>query len=114
MLVGRVMAMGVGFLTQVIVVRHLAKSDYGAFAYGVSAALLLQSVLALGADRIDTRFLAQYEHQRDHARLLGVIVFEAATVLALGTAASPRYGCFASRSKARRGCERGDRAYSLP
>jgi O-antigen/teichoic acid export membrane protein len=87
MLVGRVMAMGVGFLTQVIVVRHLAKSGYGAFAYGVSAALLLQSVLALGADRTDTRFLAQYEHQRDHARLLGVIVFEAATVLVLGTAA---------------------------
>jgi O-antigen/teichoic acid export membrane protein len=87
MLVGRVMAMGVGFLTQVIIVRHLAKSGYGAFAYGVSAALLLQSVLALGADRTDTRFLAQYEHQRDHARLLGVIVFEATTVLVLGTAA---------------------------
>lgn len=87
MLVGRVMAMGVGFLTQVIVVRHLAKSEYGAFAYALSGALLLQSVLALGTDRTDTRFLAQYEHQRDHARLLGVIVFEAATVLVLGTAA---------------------------
>jgi O-antigen/teichoic acid export membrane protein len=87
MLVGRVMALGVGFLTQIIVVRHLAKSDYGAFAYALSAALLLQSVLALGADRTDTRFLAHYEHQRDHARLLGVIVFEAATVLVLGTAA---------------------------
>ena len=87
MLVGRVMAMSVGFLTQVIVVRHLLKSDYGAFAYALSAALLLQSVLALGADRADTRFLALYEHQRDHARLLGVIVFEAATILALGTAA---------------------------
>lgn len=87
MLVGRVMAISVGFLTQVIVVRHLVKSDYGAFAYALSAALLLQSVLALGADRTDTRFLALYEHQRDHARLLGVIVFEAATILALGTAA---------------------------
>jgi O-antigen/teichoic acid export membrane protein len=87
MLVGRVMAMGVGFLTQVIVVRHLAKSDYGGFAYALAAALLLQSVLALGADRTDTRFLAKYEHERDHARLLGVIVFEAATVLVLGTAA---------------------------
>jgi O-antigen/teichoic acid export membrane protein len=87
MLLGRVMAMGVGFLTQVLIVRYLAKNDYGVFAYALSAALLLQSVLALGTDRADTRFLARYEHQRDHARLLGVIVFEAATVLVLGTAA---------------------------
>jgi O-antigen/teichoic acid export membrane protein len=87
MLVGRALAIGVAFATQVIVVRHLAKSDYGAFAYALSAALLLQSVLPLGLDRSDTRFLAQYEHRRDHARLLGVIILEAATVLVLGTVA---------------------------
>ncbi|MDQ3865296.1 MAG: oligosaccharide flippase family protein [Actinomycetota bacterium] len=84
MLIGRVLAMAVAFLTQIIVVRHLTKSDYGVFAYAFSAALLLQSVLALGVDRADTRFLAEYEHRRDHARLLGVIVLEAAVVLVLG------------------------------
>jgi hypothetical protein len=33
MLAGRVAALGVAFVTQVIVVRHLSKGDYGAFAY---------------------------------------------------------------------------------
>jgi O-antigen/teichoic acid export membrane protein len=87
MLVGRALAMGVGFVTQVIVVRQLSKAGYGSFAYALSAALLLQSVLALGIDRADTRFLAHYEHRRDHARLLGVIVFEATTILVLGSIA---------------------------
>jgi O-antigen/teichoic acid export membrane protein len=84
MLAGRAMAMGVAFLTQVLVVRHLSKDDFGTFAFGLSAALLLQSLIPLGLDRADTRFLALYEHRHDHARLLGVIVFEAAVAVVLG------------------------------
>jgi O-antigen/teichoic acid export membrane protein len=84
MLAGRGLAMGVGFVTQVLVVRHLSKDDFGTFAFGLSAALLLQSIVPLGLDRADTRFLALYEHRRDHARLLGVIVFEAAVAVVLG------------------------------
>src|SRR4051794_38913531 len=84
MLAGRAMAMGVAFLTQVLVVRNLSKDDFGVFAFGMSAALLLQSLIPLGLDRADTRFLALYEHRHDHARLLGVIVFEAAVAVVLG------------------------------
>ena len=84
MLVGRIAAMGVAFLTQVLMVRHLSKADYGVFAFALSAALVLQTVLPLGLDRADTRFLALYDHRHDHGRLLGVIALEAATVLSLG------------------------------
>lgn len=87
MLVGRVAAMGVAFATQVLMVRHLSKDDYGVFAFALSAALVLQTVLPLGLDRADTRFLALYEHRQDHGRLLGVIALEAATVLSLGALA---------------------------
>ena len=73
MLVGRIAAMGVAFLTQVLMVRHFSKDDYGVFAFALSAALVLQTVLPLGLDRADTRFLALYDHRRDHGRLLGVI-----------------------------------------
>jgi O-antigen/teichoic acid export membrane protein len=85
MLAGRAMAMGVAFVTQVLVVRHLSKDDFGVFAFGLSAALLLQSLIPLGLDRADTRFLALFEHRHEHARLLGVIVFEAAVAVVLGT-----------------------------
>jgi O-antigen/teichoic acid export membrane protein len=84
MLVGRIAAMGVAFLTQVLMVRQLSKDDYGVFAFALSAALVLQTVLPLGLDRADTRFLALYDHRRDHGRLLGVIALEAATVISLG------------------------------
>jgi O-antigen/teichoic acid export membrane protein len=87
LLAGRVASLLVAFLTQVLIVRHLAKSDYGAFAYALSAVLLLQSVLPLGMDRADSRFLALYDERDDGARLLGVIVLEAATILAVGGAA---------------------------
>jgi O-antigen/teichoic acid export membrane protein len=87
LLAGRVASLLVAFLTQVLIVRHLTKSDYGAFAYALSAVLLLQSVLPLGMDRSDTRFLALYDERRDARRLLGVIALEGATVLTLGGAA---------------------------
>jgi O-antigen/teichoic acid export membrane protein len=84
MLAGRLAALLVAFLTQILVVRHLSTHDYGAFAYALSAMLLLASVLPLGMDRSDTRFLALYDERQDRARLLGVIVLEAGTVVLLG------------------------------
>lgn len=87
MLAGRLAALVVAFLTQILIVRHLSKGDYGTFAYALSAVLLLQSVLPLGMDRSDTRFLAFYDERRDPGRLLGVIVLEAGTILLLGGAA---------------------------
>jgi O-antigen/teichoic acid export membrane protein len=87
MLVGRLAALVVTFLTQVLIVRHLSAGDYGAFAYALSAVLLLQSLLPLGMDRSDTRFLALYDERSDRGRLLGVIVLEAGTVVLLGAVA---------------------------
>lgn len=87
MLAGRLAALVVAFLTQILIVRHLSTGDYGAFAYALSAVLLLQSVLPLGMDRSDTRFLAFYDERRDPGRLLGVIVLEAGAILLLGGAA---------------------------
>lgn len=87
MLVGRVAAMGVNFAAQVLVVRHLSKADYGAFAWALSSVLLLQSVIALGIDRADTRFFAHYDERDQPARLRGLLVIEASTVVMIGLAA---------------------------
>jgi O-antigen/teichoic acid export membrane protein len=84
MLVGRVVSMATSFLAQVIVVRYLSKEDYGHFGYALSVVLLVQSVLALGLDRADTRFLSLYDERRDHARFFGVLAVEAITIAATG------------------------------
>ena len=36
LLVGRMASLGVNFAVQIIVIRYLSKSDYGAFAYALS------------------------------------------------------------------------------
>jgi len=84
MLVGRVLSMATSFLAQVIVVRYLSKEDYGHFGYAWSVVLLLQSVLALGLDRADTRFLSLYDERRDHARFFGVLAVEVVTIAGTG------------------------------
>ncbi|HEV8163057.1 MAG TPA: oligosaccharide flippase family protein, partial [Actinomycetota bacterium] len=84
MLVGRVVSMVTSFVAQVIVVRYLSKEDFGHFGYAWSVVLLLQSVLALGLDRADSRFLSLYDERRDHARFFGVLAVEVVTILATG------------------------------
>jgi O-antigen/teichoic acid export membrane protein len=84
MLVGRVLSMATSFVAQVVVVRYLSKEDYGHFGYAWSVVLLLQSVLALGLDRADTRFLSLYDERRDHARFFGVLAVEVVTIAATG------------------------------
>jgi O-antigen/teichoic acid export membrane protein len=86
LLTGRLLAMGLGFLSQVLVVRYLSKSDFGAFAYALSLVTLGEAVVTLGLDRADTRFISIYEERRDYARFLGTIVMELVTVACLGVA----------------------------
>jgi O-antigen/teichoic acid export membrane protein len=87
MLLGRVISMVTNFAAQVIIVRYLTKEDFGYFGYAWSIVLLLQSVLALGLDRADTRFLSLYDETRDHARFFGVLAVEILTVAATGLVA---------------------------
>jgi O-antigen/teichoic acid export membrane protein len=84
MLLGQVLTLFVGFAVQVIVVRHLTKADYGAFAWALSTVLLVQAFLPLGPDRASSRFLAAYDEQRDYHRLFGFLAVEAIVVGGLG------------------------------
>jgi O-antigen/teichoic acid export membrane protein len=79
-----VLALAVTFLTQILIVRYLTKSQYGAFAYALSLVTLGESIVSLGLNRADTRFLSIYDERRDYARLFGTILMVAATILSLG------------------------------
>ncbi len=86
LLVGRFIALGLNFAVQVLIVRYLSESAFGAFAYALSLVALLQPLVTLGLDRGVSRFLAMYDEHRDYARVMGTIVLIGGTVLTLGLA----------------------------
>lgn len=86
MLVGRAISMAVNFLVQVLTVRYLTKTDYGAFAYALSIVDLGQSVATFGLDRTITRFLSIDDEEGRYDRLFGTLVFTLATIGGLGLA----------------------------
>jgi O-antigen/teichoic acid export membrane protein len=84
LLAGRLVAVFVGFVTQVLLVRYLTKSDYGAFTYGLAVVVTARIVVSLGHNRTITRFLAVYRERADHARLLGTLLMECLLIVGLG------------------------------
>jgi O-antigen/teichoic acid export membrane protein len=88
LMLGRLMSIGVMAAVQVLLVRHLSRSDYGAWTYALSVVVLLQSVAALGLDRSVTRFLAIYRERNDLARVRGLVLLLVGSVAAVGTLAT--------------------------
>jgi O-antigen/teichoic acid export membrane protein len=84
LLVGRIIAMAMNFAIQVLIVRHLSKSDYGAFAYVVSLISLGSSLVVFGLDKTLTRFVPIYQEKGDYPKLFGAIVMMVSTVFSLG------------------------------
>ncbi|MGZ6826725.1 MAG: hypothetical protein ACXVGH_08015, partial [Mycobacteriales bacterium] len=85
LLVGRVSGLFVNGLTQVLVVRYLTKSDFGALAFAISVALLGHRVVSAGHGQVTPRFMALYHQQRDDARFLGVLVLASSVVVGMTT-----------------------------
>jgi O-antigen/teichoic acid export membrane protein len=86
LLVGRVLSMGLNFVTQVLIVRTLTKTEFGAFAYALSIASFAEPLITLGLHRGASRFLSIYDERRDYGRLLGTLILGVTTILSLGLA----------------------------
>src|SRR5205823_2946461 len=67
LLVGRLVSLLFTVVTQVVIVRSLSKSDYGAFALAFTLTAAGRVLLSLGQGRLLSRFLAKYEEERDYA-----------------------------------------------
>ncbi len=81
---GRVIALLLGLAVQVIVVRTLSKSGYGAFAYAMSLVPALRLVVSFGTAKATSRFLALYREQNDTARLAGLLILQTLGFVSLG------------------------------
>jgi O-antigen/teichoic acid export membrane protein len=81
---GRVLALSIGFVTQVLIVRYLSKLGYGTFAYALAIVDLGAMVTRLGLDRAGARFLPMYEERREWGKLFGGICVLLTAVFGIG------------------------------
>ncbi|HVR30872.1 MAG TPA: flippase [Thermoanaerobaculia bacterium] len=86
LLAGRLLSLGLNFVTQVITVRYLTKQDYGAFAYALSVVSFGSTISLLGLNRAAARFLPIYEERRQWSELFGGICVVLTTLAGLGLA----------------------------
>jgi O-antigen/teichoic acid export membrane protein len=83
---GKLLTMLIHFGSQVLIVRYLTQTEYGAFAYALSIVTLGQAIVTFGLDRAVTRFIPIYEEQGERGKALGTLVLAASSVLSLGVA----------------------------
>jgi O-antigen/teichoic acid export membrane protein len=86
LVLGRFVGLGLDFVTQVLIVRALARTDYGAFAFALSVSSLAATVGLLGLDKTISRFVPIYEQTGDQRRLAGSLVVAVSSVAFLGVA----------------------------
>ncbi|HET9085522.1 MAG TPA: flippase [Candidatus Limnocylindrales bacterium] len=86
LLVGRVIGLGLDFVTQVIIVRYLTKDDYGAFALALSIVAIGTTICLLGLERTVGRFAPIYHENRDYGRMWGTLAVVVGTVIGMGLA----------------------------
>jgi O-antigen/teichoic acid export membrane protein len=84
LMIGQFISKGVNFAVQVLIVRYLAKSDYGAFAYALSVVALGETITTFGLDRAITRFVSIYHEQRDYNKMFGTMLMVLSTMLSIG------------------------------
>lgn len=88
LLVGRVFALVVNFGIQVLIVRHLSKAEYGAFAYALTVVSVSTSFCLLGLNQANSRFLAMFQERGQLAQMWGTLVFTLGTSFGLGLVAA--------------------------
>jgi O-antigen/teichoic acid export membrane protein len=83
---GKLITVAANFAIQILIVRYLSKSAYGAFAYALSLASMMATIVTLGLDRSITRFASIYDERGAYDKLLGTIVMQIVAIMGLGLA----------------------------
>jgi O-antigen/teichoic acid export membrane protein len=81
---GRMIALFINFVGQVLIVRYLSKNDFGAFAYVLAVVSMGSSLGLLGVHKAVVRYLPIYLEREDRAAAMGTIVLVLASTLTLG------------------------------
>lgn len=83
LILGRVIAIVLNFIVQVITVRYLMKADYGAFAYSLSIASMGASVAVFGLGRTLNRFAPVFQEKNEFGKMAGTVALTLCCVTGL-------------------------------
>lgn len=84
LMVGKLVSVGAKLGAQILVVRYLSTSDYGAWAYALATVALLGGFAHLSLDRTVSRFTAIYHERGQLDRFFGTIALVLGTVAVTG------------------------------
>src|ERR1051326_7840120 len=79
---GRVLALGINCIAQILVVRYLSTTAYGAWAYGLSVVIACEAFSALSLEQSLARFVPIYLERRQFSRLIGAVVLSLGVIAA--------------------------------
>ena len=83
---GRLANVGIDFAVQVMLVRYLSTTDYGAFAYALSVVSLTATLAVMGLDRSIGRYVPMYDEQGDAAKVVGAWIVGSLSAFGIGAA----------------------------
>ncbi|MEE9398190.1 MAG: oligosaccharide flippase family protein [Methylococcales bacterium] len=86
LLAGRLIGVLVNFVIQIIIVRYLAKAEYGAFAFASAVMMIGSHFVALGLNKGLNRFVPIYQERGQYDMMAGTIVLVLCTMLVFGSA----------------------------
>jgi O-antigen/teichoic acid export membrane protein len=81
---GRCCSLAVNCLVQVLIVRYLAKEQYGAFAYALATVTLISTVILCGLGKALPRVVAVHVEREEHERAFGSVALALGSVLLTG------------------------------
>ena len=85
LLCGRLLAVGINFTGQVLLVRYLTTTDYGIWAYALSAVAVLGTFATLALEHAVDRFIPIYHERKQFGKMCGTLLFVAAAIFLTGT-----------------------------
>jgi O-antigen/teichoic acid export membrane protein len=84
LLLGKFISVGLNFASQVLIVRYLSKSDYGAWTYALAMIGFFNGFSTLGLRRAITRFVPIYHERDQYDKLFGTILLVLGTIVITG------------------------------
>lgn len=84
LLAGRLISTGLNFVSQVLIVRQLTQTDYGAWTYALSVVAFFHGLSTLGLRRGITRFVPIYHEREEYDKLFGTILMVLITIFVTG------------------------------
>lgn len=85
LLAGSVLASGIDFAVQIVLVRYLTKADFGAWSYALAIAALLATLAQVEMRQVVSRFVPVYLEAHRPGRVRGAVALALGVVLVLGT-----------------------------